>query len=756
LAITLAVGGVGACDAKPKADGPASADTKPKADAPRSLDVPPSPDARPVSAWISFGPGEGGGVVADVFSKTVSGRAWSLTDCDGVHRTDDGAVSWRPVSGSATGGTLVKIGGAGDNVDLAVHPADESKIFVSDGRGKLYRTTDGGSSWSRVLDASGPGDTFGLSAIAFDPANAKVVYVGTGQAWDKRGLMRPSGVAAPGHLYKSLDGGDTWTTLANVFAAGEVVYSLLVDPADSSLIWASTDDGVYRSPNGGASFSPRMSGLPAGAWIGRLRLDPTSPAASRRLLVAIVNPGAVYRSDDGGASWKAKTVGLHPNAGESARSHFYDLEVDPTNASLLYVTDTQNQGATEKVGRVYKSGNAGDLWTELFKTAWDAGGVVDDGWAGDQSFRPGNLAISASSSLLLLHVDSPSRHLLSSDGGQTWSQRYSVTSGVAPDKANQGRGREVIGNSRVVLRDMRNSSFFYVAYGDHGGFYSEDGGLSFRQLPRSDSGGAVDLHDTAALALDPTDTTMSVIYAGTGPTLPTTKAAIVKYTINRATHKVTAVVVGGGLNNANGLPSGHIFDIVVQSSSSIWVRSSAGARIYRYYGSTWAADGLTGVTVNKLVGNPVGGGRLYAATSAGTSSGGVYSRAMSGGAWSLLGGAGAPTTSAFVAVPPAASPLLYSIDGSQARVDRHDGTSWTRVLPDPPAALDAVKVDAGNPAVLVGYKANDHIYRLFGGSWTKITLNLPSPFMKEVHADQLLPSTYYIGEKCLGFWKLSL
>ncbi len=719
------------------------------------------------AVWQVFGPGEGGGVVDNLFSRSNADRAWVLTDCGGVHQSDDGAESWGSINGTATGAPLVVKKQIGQNIDLQLHPTSEQIIFVSDARGRLHRSQDGGQSWATVLEI--PDKEYGLSVIAFDPSQPETIYVGTGKIWDKRGFFNPKELPcaptepgcqyyAPGHVHKSTNSGDIWTELTTAFPVGESVYSLIVDPDDSNLIWATTNKSIYQSTNAGASFGPLMNGIPADAWIGRLRLDESSSVTSRTLYVLVVNPGGVYKTTNGGATWTAVNYNFHSTTEESQQSHFFDLEIDPTDPDTLYLTDTQRQVPGADLGRVFKSTDGGGNWTEIFQAAVGASTsepsrFVDDGWAADGNRHPTNLAIASDSSQLLLHIDSPSRHFASTDGGHSWQQRYAVTIGDDPIKASRGRGREVIGNPRVAVRSRDNPDYFYIGYGDHGAFWSEDGGRSFYQLPYQDDAKLLKTHDIAAIALDPVNA--NIVYLGTGRTGDEARAGIAMVQIDRPNHEASFVILGGGSGLANKMPSGMVDDIVVLSSNDIYLRwsleSTGETRLYHFDGSEWAEDEIAGAQIRKLVFNETGGGTLYVATDQG-----VYQKSPAGGQWQQLSGANAPSAVVFVAVPPVTSPLLYAVDGAAAELWQYDGTEWSQLTPGPPEPLEEIAVDALDPAVVVGSRLEGGIYRFDGSAWQSVSLNLPSPSNTGLRADQLYGGTYYVGQKCLGYWKLSL
>lgn len=246
-----------------------------------------------------------------------------------IYRSTNGGVSW--VSSSNI--TNVYVYG------LAVHPIDPS-IIVGAGRKYISSTvydivfiksTDSGATWTTttVLNA---GDYCYGWCVAIDPSSPNTIYVG--------GSERVSTTYYP-RVYKSTDGGTSFTDISWSATTGYYTYSLAVHPTNSDIVYAGTYlDGIYRTTNGGTSWTKVHTGY----YNYRMATTPDDPG-----VVFASGYYYVYRSTNAGLSWSTVTTGL-PTGG-----YYYGLAINPDNASDVYLGS--NSG-------FYKSTNTGSNWYE--------------------------------------------------------------------------------------------------------------------------------------------------------------------------------------------------------------------------------------------------------------------------------------------------------------------------------------------------------------------------------------------------------
>jgi photosystem II stability/assembly factor-like uncharacterized protein len=224
--------------------------------------------------WQNNGPD--GGVVHCIATNPSDASVVYVGIADGgIYRSADGGATW---SAASTG--LANI----DVLSLAVSASDPQRVVAGTPTGG-FLSVDGGSSWSAI--ATLPGLTIG--DVVFDPASPQTAYA----------------TGAEGSLFKSTDGAVTWTAIgAN--AASKKPLTLVIDPSHTATIYVGTlDDGVYKSTDGGGSFTAQNSGL-SNLHVSALVMDPT---ATSTVYAGTVDGGA-FKSTDGGASWSPFSFGL--------------------------------------------------------------------------------------------------------------------------------------------------------------------------------------------------------------------------------------------------------------------------------------------------------------------------------------------------------------------------------------------------------------------------------------------------------------
>jgi YD repeat-containing protein len=213
----------------------------------------------------------------------------------------------------------------GCSYSLAVIPTSPTTLYTGTCGFGVYKSTNAGLAWA----ATGSGiATQVVSSLVVDPTNSSTLYAGTNNG-----------------VYKSTDSGQSWTWTS----AGLVyVYALAVDSANSATIWAGTySSGLFESTNGGQSWSPVTSGLPSYSDVKTIVFDPFTHSTM------YVGTGAgFYKSTNGGQSWSASYSGLPTVVGSDT---VYSVAADPVNACLLY--------AATSADTIYKTANCGASWS---------------------------------------------------------------------------------------------------------------------------------------------------------------------------------------------------------------------------------------------------------------------------------------------------------------------------------------------------------------------------------------------------------
>jgi photosystem II stability/assembly factor-like uncharacterized protein len=329
----------------------------------------PAGDLLKVLQWRQIGPFRGGRstAVAGVASQPMVFYFGGTGG--GVWKTTDGGINWEPVSdGSVFGtGSVGAIGLSDSDPNTIYVGMGESAIRgnVSHGDG-VYKSTDAGKTWKRV----GLEDTRQISRIRVHPKNPDIVYVAAqGHVWgpnDQRGVFR------------SKDGGKTWE---KVLYRGDKAGAsdLIIDPTNPNNIYAGfwevyrkpwtmesggAGSGVFKSTDGGDTWTEitRNQGLPKGT-IGIVGIT-VSPANPDRLWAIVeAEDGGVFRSDNGGKTW-TKT---NEQRNLRQRAWYYSrIYADPKNADTVYVLNTgfyrSNDGGRTFAGIPVPHGDNHDLW----------------------------------------------------------------------------------------------------------------------------------------------------------------------------------------------------------------------------------------------------------------------------------------------------------------------------------------------------------------------------------------------------------
>lgn len=269
---------------------------------------------------------------------------------DGLYRSRDAGVSWTNI-GLANTGAIGRI---------RVDPEDPNRIFVAamghlweegPDRG-VYRTLDGGKTWARVLHT---GERVGCVDIIMRPDDPDILYAAM---WER--IRQPSfyDYGGPGcAVYRSIDGGDTWSLVGGGLPApsvngGRIGLSLCAAQPDvMHVVYADRTgffDGLYRSTNGGFNWSRTNDSSLAsvfssfGWWFGNVRTHPVDPG------VIFVLGLQFYRSEDGGSSYADVSDVMHVDHHALA----FGSGVDP----VMYAGND---------GGVYRSTNGGSVWAKL-------------------------------------------------------------------------------------------------------------------------------------------------------------------------------------------------------------------------------------------------------------------------------------------------------------------------------------------------------------------------------------------------------
>ena len=228
----------------------------------------------------------------------------NLSEGDGVYRSTDAGKTWKHVGLRDT-----RIVG-----QVRVHPANPDLVYVAalghafgpNAERGVFRSKDGGAHWEKVLFVD---DKTGAVDLAMDPTNPRVLYAAFWQAVRKPWTLESGGPGSA--LYKSTDGGDTWSRIADESLPRKSVWGRIgvtVSPANPNRVWAiieAEDGGVFRSDDAGKTWrkTNEERRLRQRAWYyTHIYADPKNPES-----LYVLNTG-FYRSLDGGKTFTAIPV----------------------------------------------------------------------------------------------------------------------------------------------------------------------------------------------------------------------------------------------------------------------------------------------------------------------------------------------------------------------------------------------------------------------------------------------------------------
>ncbi len=284
-----------------------------------------------------------------------------------------GALHWRLI-GPFRGGRALALTGV---------PGEPNHFYFGAVDGGVWESLDAGRTWNPIFDSE---DVGSIGAIAVAPSSPRTIYVGTGEA-DMR-----SDIAYGDGMYKSIDGGKSWTHLG--LSDTKQIGAIVVDPNDPNVVYvaalghpyaANPERGVFKTTDGGKTWNKVLYKNPDTGAIS-LAMEPGNPNVLYAALWQTRRPpwnvyppsngpgGGLYKSIDAGATWTQLTNGLPPHVGHIG------LSISAAAPHRIYaIVDSD-----PKQGGIYRSDDAGATWTHtdgdkrIWQRGWYFGGITAD------------------------------------------------------------------------------------------------------------------------------------------------------------------------------------------------------------------------------------------------------------------------------------------------------------------------------------------------------------------------------------------
>lgn len=251
-----------------------------------------------------------------------------------------GAGNWSlvgPVNGNA-------IQGIGRVNAIAFHPIDTNTVYIGAPAGGLWKSIDGGITWTTNTDML---PNLGVSAIAIDPQHPDTMYIGTGD--------RDAGDTYAIGVLKSTDGGQTWNTTGLSWSVNlqRRITGLHINPKNTQEVVAATRSGMYRSANGGITWT-----LAQGGSFQTVKSIPSTPDT---LIAGTYSNARIWRSTDAGASWTMISSNL-PTSG------VVRVEIATTADDNNYVYALYSANNNGLYG-LYRSTDGGVNWSQVHSSS---------------------------------------------------------------------------------------------------------------------------------------------------------------------------------------------------------------------------------------------------------------------------------------------------------------------------------------------------------------------------------------------------
>ena len=573
---------------------------------------------------------------------------------------------------------------------LAVDPRNPATVYLAAAGGGVWKSANRGGNWVPLTDHL---PSLASGAVAVDPFSGEVWY-GTGELNFCRDCYYGAGV------YRSSDGGSTWTRVQPENFLSSPTSLIAFDPRNPGTIFIGRSTALWRSTDGGENWEVVLRGAVTDF---ALHPEDSSIAYAAVGYFSGSQENGVYRSSDGGANWARLGNGL-PEQSTIGR---IALSVAPSSPDILYALIAN--ASDYKLNGLYLSFTGGDSWSRLDSLPEDV--LTEDG-AGQGAFN------------LCLAVDPQDATVVFAGGSELWQ---SIDSGAIWQNLSVAAGLHE--DPHEIIFDPSDSRTLYLI-GDSGVWRSADGGRNF-----TNSNLSLSITQFQGVGLHPTNPNAAV--GGTQD-------------------NGTALYHGGSLWD-QGRPgdSGAAFFDAADPQIIYTVARYQSVRRSDDGGQTFhlAATGLDPADrvlfYPPFLPHPDQPGVLYLGTHR------LWRSIDRGENWAALSGdltAGDGMISALAVSPVSPQTLYAGTSDGLVQLSSDGGQNWSRISTDelPNRFVTSIALDPRDPGTAVvgvsGFGAG-HVFRTndFGASWEDWSRNLPDIPVNAVLHDAFSPDTIYLG-----------
>jgi len=592
------------------------------------------------------------------------------------------ALSWTQLGPGNIGGRIRAI---------AVHPTDPNIVYIGAVAGGVWKSTNGGTSWSVLNDFMG---NLAVCALVIDPNNSNTIYAGTGEGFFNLDAIRGAGI------FKSTDAGSSWAQLSSTSNSDFYYVNDLDFDAFNGVLYAATRKGLYSSNDGGVNFTAKVTAGGSDANCMDIEIALTDP----RTIFAtfgLFSQAEIWRSTDAGVSFVQNMT--------LANFGRIEMAVSKSNPAFAYASfmDLSTYGT----GALIYTTNTGANWFYATVPGPSYSGAAT--YTGGQAWYDNILAVDPdnANNLLAGGID----NWKTTDGGTSWTQKTNwYSQGGAPPYAHADQHTYAFAPS--------NPNIVYL--GNDGGIYkSTNKGESWTSLNNN-----LFITQFYYGAVNPTGT----VYAGGTQDNGTL----------RSTGSSNWTEILGGDGGATEIDFNNTNNIYMEYVNLAFFKSTDGGATFfksmtgiptgpNFY------DGTTDRTqfISPFSMDPNNSSTIVAGTYRvwRTTDGAANWTAISSDLTGDGSGSSGATLSTVIAAKGNSNVIYAGCSNGRVQVTTDGGSNWNlRTSGLPNLSVTKIATDPNSPATAYvtfsGYTASSKIYKTtnYGNNWTNVSGNLPN------------------------------